>query len=257
MLVVMAVCTIITWACVIQVQSSHRNIKLIIALHDRYSLGCWSSDWYVSKYNIPTTSNCGSGDIGDNDLSAFYNNANAAADMDRRFAHIVSHRNPNFSNRPWASIPEAIFGFDIQNEGQSHQRNGNIPNPHWICNRAQQLKPLLSAGVLVHTGGGADVWDSTVSQHFACPSIDVVSVHSYNAGSWSAVLLPVIQTAMKSGKRIIIEEFGATGRGTKAASLQQQIAVFQSLGVPWMVWQVGLCVSLRLLGKFSHAVVWV
>lgn len=35
-----------------------RNMKLIIALHDRYSLGCWESDAYVTKYNIPTSPNC-------------------------------------------------------------------------------------------------------------------------------------------------------------------------------------------------------
>jgi mannan endo-1,4-beta-mannosidase len=223
----------------LMVRSSQRGIKLIIALHDRYSLGCWSTDSYVSKYNIPTTNNCGGGDIGANDLSGFYNNAAAAADMDRRFAHIVSHRNPAFSSRPWSAIPEAILGFDIQNEGQAHQRNGNIPNPSWVCSRAKQLKPLLAAGVLIHTGGGADIWDSVLSQHFACPAIDVVSVHSYNAGDWGSKLPPVVQTAKQAGKRIIVEEFGATGRGNKASSLRAQIAVFQSLGVPWMVWQVG------------------
>ncbi|EFJ52864.1 hypothetical protein VOLCADRAFT_86264 [Volvox carteri f. nagariensis] len=215
-----------------------RGIKLIITLHDRYSLGCWGNNAYVDKYNIPTTNACGYGGVEDNDLNAFYNNANAAADMDRRFTHIISHRHPGFSNRPWSAIPEAILGFDIQNEGQAHQRNGNIPNPNWICERAKKLKPQLSSGMLVLTGAGADVWDSVLSQHFACSSIDVVCVHSYMADDWSSKLPPVIQAAKQDGKRIIVEGFGATGWGSKAAGLQKQIDVFQNLGVPWMVWQV-------------------
>ncbi|GIL74751.1 hypothetical protein Vretimale_2384 [Volvox reticuliferus] len=218
-------------------RTQQRGIKLIIALHDRYSLGCWSSDAYVQKYRIPTSIDCGSRPT-DNDLTAFYKSTAAAADMDRRFAHIVAHQNPNFGNRNWGSIPEAILGFDIQNEAQGHQLNGAIPNRNWICERAAQLKPRLAAGVLVHTGGGADIWDSALDEHFNCPYIDVVSIHGYDARSWASALPPVIQKARSYGKRVIVEEFGSTGWSTKAAGLKDQIAVFQNLGVPWMVWQV-------------------
>eukprot|EP00953_Heterococcus_sp_UTEX-ZZ885_P015570 8763-Heterococcus_DN1.PRE.1 len=126
-------------------------MKLIIALHDRYSLGCWRRDAYVSKYNIPVASNCGVNSA-QNDASAFYRNSAAAADMDRRFAHIVQHQNPNFGNRPWSAIPEAILGFDISNEAQAHLPNNVVANPDWVCNRAKQLKPLLSSGILILTG---------------------------------------------------------------------------------------------------------
>lgn len=96
---------------------------------------------------------------------AWYNDAGAAADMDNRIAHIVNHKNPNFGNRAWKNIPEAILGFDIQNEGQAHMPNDEIPNPNWICDRATNLKQLqLDANILVLTGGGADVSDSTIPQ---------------------------------------------------------------------------------------------
>lgn len=76
-------------------------------------------------------------------------------------------------------------------------------------------------------------------QHFACPALDVVCVHSYSASTWASSLPSVVQTAQSSGKRIIVEEFGDNGSsGSKASSLQQQITDIQSQGVPWMVWEV-------------------
>ncbi|GLI69456.1 hypothetical protein VaNZ11_014069 [Volvox africanus] len=229
--------TILSMIDTLMLRTQQRGIKLVIALHDRYSLGCWSSDAYVQKYQIPVSSDCGSRPF-DNDLTAFYKNAAAAADMDRRFAYIVAHRNPNFGNRSWSNIPEAILGFDIQNEGQAHLLNGVIPNRNWICDRASKLKPRLATGVLVLSGGGADIWDSALDEHFKCPYIDVVSVHSYYASSWASALPPVIQEAKSYGKRVVVEEFGSTGLSTKAGGLKSQIEVLQNLGIPWMVWQV-------------------
>ena len=46
-------------------------------MHDRYSLGCWGRDAYVSKYNLPTT-NC---EDGVPDSSIFYTNQNAINDV--------------------------------------------------------------------------------------------------------------------------------------------------------------------------------
>ena len=39
-------------------------MKMIIAMHDRYSLGCWSYDAYATKYNIKPTSDCSFGQVG-------------------------------------------------------------------------------------------------------------------------------------------------------------------------------------------------
>ena len=53
------------------------DIKLVIAMHDRYALGCWSTDAYVAKYSLPTT-DCSDGVP---DSSVFYTNTNAIADV--------------------------------------------------------------------------------------------------------------------------------------------------------------------------------
>lgn len=158
--------------------------------------------------------------------------------MDRRFAHIVSHQNKYFNNRPWSAIPEAIFGFDIENEGQGHVANNAIPNPNWICNRATALKPHLTLGngILIITGGGADVWDSVLPQHFSCASIDVIAIHSYNP-NWASDLPQYVQQARTANKRIFVEEFGATGDG-RSSNIQWQINAIQGTGVPWSLWEV-------------------
>lgn len=48
-------------------------------MHDRYALGCWSTDAYVAKYNLPIT-DCSSGVP---DSSIFYTNENAIADVSK------------------------------------------------------------------------------------------------------------------------------------------------------------------------------
>lgn len=62
------------------------------------TLGCWQSDVYVSKYNIPTT-NCATAT---NDASIFYTNANAIADYDNRLQHILSHKYTD--GTPWSQL---------------------------------------------------------------------------------------------------------------------------------------------------------
>lgn len=47
----------------------------------RYSLGCWATDAYVAKYDLPTT-NC---EDGVPDSSIFYTNSNAIADVSYLF----------------------------------------------------------------------------------------------------------------------------------------------------------------------------
>jgi hypothetical protein len=276
----------------LMLEASQRKMKLIITLHDRYSLGCWCaaprgaglggqgardagpwvargtaraarlpacskaggrccaaglssvqsppasrrrSDAYQSKYGLPTSPGCAT----PHDVSSFYTSAAAAADIDRRITYIVNHRNGAMGNRAWKDIPEAILAFDIQNEGQSYLNSAKTAaNPSWVCNRATALRPQMSGnGILIGTGGGADIDDSIIDQHFACGAIDVVGVHSYDAGAWAARLGGIVSKAKAAGKRIIVEEFGQQG-GDRASSLSRQITDIRNAGVPWMVWQV-------------------
>jgi len=50
---------------------------LTLPTSNRYSLGCWGTDAYVAKYQLPTTG-CVNGVP---DSSTFYTNKNAIADV--------------------------------------------------------------------------------------------------------------------------------------------------------------------------------
>ena len=71
----------------VSVLSRVTDIKLVIAMHDRYSLGCWGRDAYVSKYNLPTT-NCQNGVP---DSSIFYTNQNAITDVRSLHSPLTPH----------------------------------------------------------------------------------------------------------------------------------------------------------------------
>lgn len=208
---------------------AQRGMKLNIALHDRYSLGCFKTDAYVKKYNLPVASKCPTG----NNVSAFYKSAAAAADIDRRNWHIVSHKNPLFGFRPWGQIPEAIFGFDIENEAQAH--NSPVANPDWICSRATILRPAVKKPIQIITGGGAKFDDSILPQHLDCPAIDVVAVHSYD-GDFKDRLPAALATVTNKGKRLLVQEFGVAQN--KVNGLTFQIGAMNAAKVPWMIWQV-------------------
>lgn len=95
-------------------QAHHRSSRSICLRYDgvthnvRYTslitdsgwtvLGCWQSDGYVSKYNMPTT-NCATAT---NDASIFYTNTNAIADYDNRLRHILSHKYTD--GTPWSQL---------------------------------------------------------------------------------------------------------------------------------------------------------
>lgn len=70
-------------------EASQRGLKLTVALHDRWSLGCWRTDAYVKKYNIPRAPSC-SKEPGMNDPTVFYESRAALADFTKRIEHILS-----------------------------------------------------------------------------------------------------------------------------------------------------------------------
>ncbi|OQR98732.1 hypothetical protein THRCLA_06682, partial [Thraustotheca clavata] len=212
-----------------------RGLKLIIAMHDRWSLGCWASDAYVAKYNLPTTSNC---QQHANIANDFYTRSDAQADFDRRLVHILNYRNPHFNNRPWSELSEAVLGFEPQNESQGGlELNGNVPNPNWLCDRATTIRKQVSnRKILVLSGGGVGYSNSQLSQYFNCPALDVVAIHSYE-GADTSKLQSAVQLANVHKKRVIFEEFGGSG-GSKASSLAAYTNVANSLGLPWMFWEI-------------------
>ncbi|KAI8807963.1 WSC domain-containing protein [Cladochytrium replicatum] len=214
------------------------KIKLNIVLYDRYMLCTWKCDAYAKKYNLLKKP-----DGNPSNVISFYRNSQVAADMDQRFAHIANHRNPYFEGRPWKQIPEAIFAFDMENEGQAYSdgqkpSTTSLPNKNYACDRATALRNPVGVHprILLSTGGGAEVDDSTILEHFQCSALDIVPVHSYDPSRWQSGLSTAINRAKQYGKLTFVQEFGATTN--KASSYRSQINTFTSFGVPWMVWQV-------------------
>ena len=219
----------------LMVEAVQYSVKLDISMHDRYALGCWSEDAYYAKYRFPSGyPGC---NAQRNDVRAFYQNASIEADFDRRLLHVVQHRNPLMGNRTWGQIPEAIFTLAAQNEAQSFIRSQDWG---WQCRRAAVMRPHVHASILMSTNG-ATVADSLQTDLFTCPHLDLMAVHNYGgdrafAANYSRVAR---QLAVRYGKRVYVEEFGALGHASvKAAGLGAQIDGMMDSHVPWMFWEL-------------------
>ncbi|KAJ3062912.1 hypothetical protein HDU98_001261 [Podochytrium sp. JEL0797] len=208
------------------------DIKLMIALHDRWNLdSTWGiCDAYCQKY-------ASSG----KDLSGFYNNAAAEDAFDARLAHIANHANALMGGKAWKDLSGAIYAFEIQNEGMGTSNGVNqLTNADWWCGRATALRKVMGAGsaVLVSTGGGQNFEQSLIPQNFACAAVDLVALHSYSSdiADVTANLKQAALLGKQNGKVVVFEEFGATSN--KGSWISQVAKVSNSLGVPWMPWEV-------------------
>jgi hypothetical protein len=111
------------------------GIKLVIAMHDRYQLGCWGNgmfipvtrlmravtlthfiaDTYVFKYKLPAL-DCAQKPAAQNDVTFFYQDSSPIFDFDNRLTHILQHKNQLLSGAPqWKDLSDYIFSFNIQN----------------------------------------------------------------------------------------------------------------------------------------------
>jgi mannan endo-1,4-beta-mannosidase len=96
-------------------EAVQRGLKLTVALHDRWSLGCWRSDAYARKYNLTDVyPHCGT-EASANDPSRFYVSEEARADFGRRVTHALSYvsKHTGASLGQWS---EALFSVEAQNE---------------------------------------------------------------------------------------------------------------------------------------------
>ncbi|KLO18933.1 glycoside hydrolase family 5 protein [Schizopora paradoxa] len=207
-------------------EASTRGIKLIIALHDRYALGTYSSDAYVTKYDLQS------------DASAFYTNADAVSDYDNRITHILNYQSPNFG-KAWKDLSEVIFAFDIENEAMGHL---DVVAPDWWCGRAQTLRTVLGDSTIqITTGGGVDLVSSVRADFFTCSDIDIVALHSYNLDPFYLAYYTNLgkSLAVPSGKRLLFEEFGAEG-SDKQGEISSAITTLISTGIPWAYWELSI-----------------
>ncbi|CAF3115746.1 unnamed protein product [Rotaria socialis] len=210
------------------------RIKLIIALHDRYSLGCYAykADSYVSKYGIPTASECSP----PNDASKFYSNEQAKTDFVNRLRYLLDHVNPHFVQR-WGSLNRVIFSFQIENESQGHMSTFNA---RWMCDINTQIRSFVNNGVLLSTGGDVDFGLSLRLENFQCSALDLISLHDYttNEDYSRGKFQEAIQLAQQYGKRVYVEEFGGRGDAEMAQALNRIAATAHQQGLPWLVWQI-------------------
>ncbi len=210
------------------------RIKLIIALHDRYSLGCYAykADGYVSKYGIPTTSTCSP----PNDASKFYSNEQAQNDFVARLSFLLDHINPYFGQR-WGSLNRTIFSFEIENESQGYT---STYNARWMCDINTRIRSLVNNGVLLSTGGGVNYGLSLRLEYFQCSALDLISLHDYtmNGDQARSKFQEAIGLAQQYGKRVYVEEFGGRGDTQTAQALNVIGATAHEQGLPWLIWEV-------------------
>jgi mannan endo-1,4-beta-mannosidase len=137
----------------LMVEAQARGIKLTIAIHDRYQLGCWGSDAYVSKYKLPAV-DCNTQPASANNVEFWYSDKNCISDFQNRIRHVLEHKNTLISRSPaWKDLSSHIFSFNIQNEGQGHLNNNIPPHPSWWCDRAGFMRDIMgSSKVLISTG---------------------------------------------------------------------------------------------------------
>ncbi|KAI8611850.1 glycoside hydrolase family 5 protein [Chytriomyces sp. MP71] len=211
---------------------SKHGIRLLIAMHDRWNLdGTWGiCDAYCQKYMG------GSG----KDLRAFYASEEAQAQFDKRLAHVARYESKTMGGRAWMDLPEVIYALEIQNEGQGTS-NGidQFSNPDWWCGRATALRAVMGdSQVKISTGGGQDFGHSILDNNFACKALDVIALHSYESdmGTIQKNLADAQNKAQAQGQVIIFEEFGV--QGGKADFIAKVGALANSMGIPWMPWEV-------------------
>lgn len=129
------------------------ELKLVIAMHDRYQLGCWGNDTYTKKYKLPTL-DCAVAKASDNDVTSWYAGRREQQDFDNRIKHILEHRNKKIRGAPkWKDLSDHIFAFNVQNEGQGHLRGNIAPVPNWWCDKARFMRKIMGRSkVLISTG---------------------------------------------------------------------------------------------------------
>eukprot|EP00040_Diaphanoeca_grandis_P010607 m.54383 g.54383 ORF g.54383 m.54383 type:complete len:782 (-) comp21903_c0_seq1:67-2412(-) len=217
-------------------EASIRGIKITVALHDRWSLGCWRSDAYQRKYNL-TQTDCQHNPKG-NDPTRFY--AEGRNDFKNRISHILTYKSRH-TGQPIGQWSDALFSIEAENEafGAAVVTSANTD---WMCEMATTIRAHIHPKVLVTTGGGGV--GSTklnemalVKELAACQTIDVIALHSYSSPQAIDSQLVAYKTVV-GDKRIILQEWGATGATSTAQALAftavAQVAAKHE--VPQLVW---------------------
>ncbi|KAL5361128.1 glycoside hydrolase superfamily [Aspergillus floccosus] len=213
------------------------GIKLLISIHSYNALSA-NSDFYGKWY--------GTGD--------FYTDTRAIAYFKNRIAHVLAHVNPH-NGKTWAQSSEYIFAFEAQNEAMHDQENPSALTT-WQCTMAQALKSGLNGntGILVTTGGGAYLANSLLDPYFSCAALDVLAIHAYGTSDFAtSALKPYVSKALASGKKLIMQEWGACyynfvnnrcspstplSQSSRDGNIKAWASSIAAAGIPWFYWQI-------------------
>ncbi|EJU01837.1 glycoside hydrolase [Dacryopinax primogenitus] len=220
----------------LMVECQSLGLKLIIALHDRYSLGWDEVDVYATTYGIVPAGTTGAPMV--TDATNFYTSTAAQTAFDARITHILNHVNTQMGNAPWKQLSSVIYAIEPENESQGYM---GLANPSWANTRAGTIKSILgsNSGILVSNGGGVDITTSTDSNWAFGSNFDIVCVHDYGTAPWTSV--PTVSTAngqvIGMGKKLLFEEWGADGPN-KASIIYAYVQACNDYNIPWCYWEV-------------------
>lgn len=221
----------------LMVRAHDYGVKLAIAMHDRYSLGCYACDGYQKELGLfcAPAHNKKCGPL--NDASEFYTNATAISYYDQRLEFILKYRNLHF-NKTWGELKEVVAMFEVQNEA-----HGFDPRPwpnDWHCERAKVMKAHMDPAIYIGTGGGRTFSESTLIEHFNCSEIDVVTLHDYDACTWLEMdhnLTDAKKLSMTYNKKILYEEFGNQKQSYRPDYYYAILTAANRNGIPFMPWE--------------------
>jgi len=214
------------------------GVKLLVSMHSFNSLS--AGDVYGAEYGT----------------GYFYEQAQPQQQFDARLQHVLNHVHSTLG-KPWSQLSDYIFAFEAENEAMIGKGQDYIvDHQQWQCDRANTIKQVLgdSSGILVCTGGESWMDESVQDGWLNCPSIDMISVHSYGTGDFeTSAILPYVQRAKNAGKLLVVEEWGACytntennqchsgdalDTDTRNNNIQTWANQIVAAGVSWMYWQV-------------------
>lgn len=219
------------------------DIKFIISMHDRWSLGCWRSDAYNEKYKfytgpIPYT-DCNSM-TSYNNPTLFYNDKDVKNDFINRLSYILDHRNLYLDNKTYGELNDVIFAFEPQNEPQ---RGKTIPlNENWLCDMSNHIK--TKTNIMVGSGGG---WESIpfpgisllggdpIEKMYNCKTIDLITLHDYQNIVPATISFEYhVYKSKKYNKLLMLSEFGFADH----QALKDHIELSNTEGMPWLIFSI-------------------
>ena len=237
-------------------EATQYGVKLTLALHDRWSLGCWRYDAYIAKYNLTVTHDC-SRLANESTPWPFYRHQPARADFKARLSHILNYQSQRFSGgRRLGDLHEAIFSVEAENEAMGHMDLLSLryddPALTWMCEMSAHLRSLAHRSIAITSGGGgvgspesdAGVGFPLARRLVACSALDVLCVHSYSSPSMVKLLTLAYLNLTRNSQhrqRAMLQEMGA--QGATAAAKASKVGALTALGarpsgggVPWMYW---------------------